>query len=274
MRSSSILGYRAGTREALLWPEARARGRKSRSCTVPMRAIRVLSYIFLLLCPLMLNAKAVVRRAHYRVVRRARTHHRVRRLVYFSPIKGSRESLLRQNVRLDEDNLERIQDDDQLQQMVQSNQLVALPETRSASVSDSLPEERRYCRPWTAEFVQDFADKFYAVFHRPLEVTSAVRTVEVQRHLLRVNGNAAAESGELASPHLSGATVDISKKGLTRKELTWSRQQLLKMQQAGLLDVEEEFHQAVFHITVYKDYQVATSAPAIPAAAQQSAVAQ
>lgn len=239
-----------------------------------MRAIRVLSSILLLLCPLMLNAKAVVRRAHYRVVRRPHARHRVRRLVYFSPIKGSRESLLRQNARIDEDNLQRIQDDDQLLQMVQGNQLVPLPESRTTAVSESLPEERRYCRPWTAEFVQDFADKFYAVFHHPLEVTSAVRTVEVQRHLLRVNGNAAAESGELASPHLSGATVDISKKGLTRKELTWARQELLKMQQAHLLDVEEEFHQAVFHITVYKDYQLANSGPAVATPAQVPVVAQ
>lgn len=223
-----------------------------------MRAIRVLAPLFLLLCPVLLQAKAVMR-THYHVVRRSHSRARIRRLVLpRSPIKGSRESLVRQNLRIDGDNLERIQDDDQLTQLEQSNELVPLPETAKATVSESLPDERRYCRPWTRDFVQEFAAKFYATFHKAIEVTSAVRTVEVQHHLLRINRNAAAESGELASPHLSGATIDITKKGMTRKQLAWARQYLLQMQNANLLDVEEEFRQSVFHITVYRSYELAS----------------
>jgi hypothetical protein len=41
---------------------------------------------------------------------------------------------------------------------------------------------------------------------------------------------------------------------MTRQELGWLRRQLLPLQQAGKLDVEEEFQQACFHITVYKSY--------------------
>ena len=98
-----------------------------------------------------------------------------------------------------------------------------------------------------------------ARFHRALQVNSAVRTVAYQRRLIEVNGNAAPADGDIASPHLSGATIDIAKKGLSTSEIAWMRGYLLPLQLAGKLDVEEEFYQSCFHITVYKSY-----APAIP----------
>jgi hypothetical protein len=36
--------------------------------------------------------------------------------------------------------------------------------------------------------------------------------------------------------------------------MAWMRSQLLGLQNAGKIDVEEEFEQACFHITVYKNY--------------------
>jgi hypothetical protein len=36
--------------------------------------------------------------------------------------------------------------------------------------------------------------------------------------------------------------------------MAWMRQRLLALQSAGKIDVEEEFRQACFHITVYKGY--------------------
>jgi hypothetical protein len=36
--------------------------------------------------------------------------------------------------------------------------------------------------------------------------------------------------------------------------MLWMRNQLLRYQNAGVIDVEEEFHQRCFHITVYKNY--------------------
>jgi hypothetical protein len=102
--------------------------------------------------------------------------------------------------------------------------------------------------------VADLARAHQAVFHRPIQVNSAVRTVEYQKRLMRTNGNAAAAEGDVVSPHLTGATIDIGKSGLSRRELAWMRQQLLDLQQAGKIDVEEEFEQACFHITVYKSY--------------------
>ena len=55
-----------------------------------------------------------------------------------------------------------------------------------------------------------------------------------------------------------GASVDIAKRGMSRKQLTWTRNYLLGLQNAGLVDAEEEFRQRVFHVTVYKDYAAST----------------
>ena len=93
-----------------------------------------------------------------------------------------------------------------------------------------------------------------AAFHKPITVNSAVRTVEYQKRLMGTNGNAAAAEGDVVSPHLTGATIDIGKQGMSRKEMDWMRRQLLGLEEAGKIDVEEEFQQACFHITVYKSY--------------------
>jgi hypothetical protein len=81
-----------------------------------------------------------------------------------------------------------------------------------------------------------------------------VRTVEYQKHLMRTNGNAAPAVGDVASPHLTGATIDIAKSGLRRSEIYWMRDRLNSLQAEGKIDVEEEFRQSCFHITVYKSY--------------------
>jgi hypothetical protein len=133
-------------------------------------------------------------------------------------------------------------------------------------VNAELPALHRYCRPWTASFLADLARIHDAVFHRPLEVSSAVRTVEYQKRLMEINGNAAPAEGDIVSPHMTGATVDIAKDGLSRDELAWMRRHLLALEEAGRIDVEEEFRQACFHITVYKNYvPLRTSRPATQA---------
>jgi hypothetical protein len=78
--------------------------------------------------------------------------------------------------------------------------------------------------------------------------------VEYQKRLMVTNGNAAAAEGDIVSPHLTGATIDITKDGLSREEIAWMRRRLLALQTADEIDVEEEFQQACFHITVYKSY--------------------
>lgn len=183
------------------------------------------------------------------------------RLVVPPPLKGSHEILVRQNVVADRDGLDRIQDDDDLERMRSLRLLVPIPTSNALTVDDRLPVNRRYSRPWTAQFLNTLARAHYARFHTALQVNSAVRTVEFQQRLMRTNGNAAPAEGETASPHLTGQAIDIAKHGLSITEIAWLRGYLLPLIQQGRIDVEEEFQQACFHISVYKKYAPSSSAP-------------
>jgi Family of unknown function (DUF5715) len=183
------------------------------------------------------------------------------RLIVPAPLKGSHEILVRQNQVADRDGLDRIRDDDDLLGMRDKNLLVVIPASTALQVDERLPANRRYCRPWAAEFLATMARAHYAQFHTPLQVNSAVRTVEFQQHLLHTNGNAAPAGGETASPHLTGQAIDIAKHGLSLTEIAWMRGYLLPLVQQGKVDVEEEFQQSCFHISVYKKYLPSSAAP-------------
>ena len=176
------------------------------------------------------------------------------RLVIPPAMKGSHEILLHQNEVADRDGLARVQDDSDLDWMRHRAMLVALPINAGMRVDDRLPYNRRYCRPWTAQFLVTLARAHYAQFHTPLQVNSAVRTVVFQQRLVHTNGNAAPAAGETASPHLTGQAVDLAKRGLSLSEIAWLRGYLLPLVQQGSIDVEEEFQQSCFHISVYKRY--------------------
>ena len=169
-------------------------------------------------------------------------------------LRGSMESLQRQNARLASDGLSRIETEADLAQRIAHKQLAPLPTSQALSVNPDLAQNHRYCLPWTASFLIDLARAHDAVFHRPLLVSSAVRTVDYQQLLMRINGNAAPAEGDIVSPHLTGAAVDIVKDGMSRQELDWMRSRLVTFEIAGKIDVEEEFQQACFHIVVYKNY--------------------
>ena len=175
---------------------------------------------------------------------------------FFLPgaLRGSREILLRQNEMADKDGLDRIQDDEDLTRMRRSRLLVALPTNAGLQTDNRLPVDRRYCRPWTAQFLLALGRAHLTTFHSSLQINSAVRTVAFQRKLLRTNGNAAPALGNMASPHLTGQAVDLAKHGLTVNEIAWLRAYLLPLVQEGRIDVEEEFQQACFHVSVYRKY--------------------
>jgi hypothetical protein len=170
------------------------------------------------------------------------------------PMRGSHESLVRQNQRAEQEGLARIQDDADIAALLHNHLLVSLPVGNGLHADPRLPANRRYCRPFTAQFLADLSHAHYARFHSGLQINSAVRTVEYQRHLLRINGNAAPADGDIASPHLTGATIDIAKKGLSANEVEWMRAYLSPLENSGKLDVEEEFYQSCFHISVYQSY--------------------
>jgi hypothetical protein len=205
------------------------------------------------------------RRAHRPVSKRSR----LGRILWNPLFRPSHESLLRQNEEIDRLDLPRIQDDEELERLKASQDLVPIVAGTTLRIDPRLDPDRRYCRPWTLEFVQDLSEAYYHEFHDQIQVNSAVRTVLVQKKLRRHNRNAAPESGDTASSHLAGITVDLQRRGMTRKEIQWVEQYILPMKEMGLVEPEEERHQWVFHIAVsgrYSDWKQAQALAEQPAA--------
>jgi hypothetical protein len=176
------------------------------------------------------------------------------RLIVPAPLKGSHDILVHQNLMADSEGLERIVDDGDLARLRASHDLVNFPESASLRLNPELPTDRRCARAWTVRFATDIAKQYYARFHQPLQVNSAARTIAYQLHLQRTNGNAVGVGGDIASPHLTGQAIDFGKSGMSIAQIAWMRAYLKPLMDAGKLDVEEEFQQACFHISVYRSY--------------------
>lgn len=175
---------------------------------------------------------------------------------HWNPIlKGSYEAQILQNQEIDNIGLDRIADKEQLVFLEDRGDLVPIIGTPYLLVSPLLKPENKYCRPWTYDFLLMMSEAFYNEFHHPLKVNSAVRTVEDQHKLRRHNRNAAPEYGETASSHLAGTTVDIAKRGLTKKQHDWVVDYLKMFQDAGYIVAIEEHRQACFHVMVFEIYQ-------------------
>lgn len=220
-----------------------------------MRKTNFLSLLVLLTLAITSNAMAVSRhsRVRYRQARRrVRAHHR--HIVWNPIVRGSHESLVRQNAEIDRLGLPRIEDDDQLQLLEDRKELVEIPESRSLRIAENLEPTHRYCKPWTLGFLQDLSEAYYQRFHQPIQVNSAVRTMEQQRQLRRHNPNAAPIEGDTASSHLAGTTVDLAKRGMTRAQRRWMGEYLKSLSDQGLIEAAEERRQACFHIMVAERY--------------------
>jgi ribosomal protein S19E (S16A) len=81
-----------------------------------------------------------------------------------------------------------------------------------------------------------------------------VRTVSSQLRLARWNENAADATGDDRSSHLTGATIDISKRWMSPAGQEWIREVLYSLREAGYIYAIEEFYQPTFHIMVYPKY--------------------
>jgi hypothetical protein len=149
--------------------------------------------------------------------------------------------------------LERIGDERRLSYLVETERLVALPNTDAVKIAPSLPSNRRYVLPMVNSFLVKLASEYYAEYHQPLIVDSAVRPVTVQKWLRRHNASAAPIHGETASSHMAGCTIDLSRR-LTKQQTRWLEWRLTYYtlaRQAVL--VEEERH--CFHIMVIKEIE-------------------
>jgi hypothetical protein len=131
---------------------------------------------------------------------------------------------------------------------------VPILESDSLKIERSLDPSRRYCRPWTRDFVQDLSEVYYRQFHEQIQVNSAVRTVKVQKKLRRHNRNAAPVDGDTASSHLAGITVDLQRRGLTKEQLRFVEHYLFYLNALGLVEPEEESRHWCFHVMVSDRY--------------------
>jgi hypothetical protein len=214
------------------------------------------SAIFILSLTLAVCAPAFALHSYVAAPRRTRRIHRAhaRRLRWDPVFRPSRESLLLQNQEIDRLELPRIQDDAELEQLKAHEDLVPIIASPTLRFDPRLDPDRRYCRPWTRDFVDDLSQAYYKQFHGQIQVNSAVRTVKIQKKLRRHNRNAAPAEGEIASSHLAGVTIDIQRRGLSREQIMWVQNYMLPLKEQGLIEPEEERHQWVFHVMVSDRY--------------------
>jgi Family of unknown function (DUF5715) len=192
--------------------------------------------------------------ALHRVSRRHRILHHLRGILWNPLFRPSHDSLIRQNEEIDRAELPRIQDDTELEALKASGALVPIEPSESLKIESSLDPSRRFCRPWTRDFVQDLSEVYYRQFHERIQVNSAVRTVKVQKKLRRRNRNAAPAEGDTASSHLAGVTVDLQRRGLTKEEIRFVERYLFYLNALGLVEPEEERRHWCFHVMVSDRY--------------------
>ena len=174
-------------------------------------------------------------------------------------LKGSPESIARQHRIAKDENLSVIKNDRQLAAMKRAGYLVPLPQNQDVRIDPRLAEKWRWCRPWTRTFLLRVGREFRVKFGTPLQINSAVRTVEYQKQLRKGNSNATDPENCL---HCYGATIDIArmyqKNGrrifYSTQEQDYIRRRLLQLEKKGLVEATEEKNQAVFHVMVSKTY--------------------
>lgn len=159
-----------------------------------------------------------------------------------------------QNAHADAEHLSRMRSIAMIRKFTRQGYLVRVPSRTRFYYLRSIPSRYRYCRPWTKLFLTRLSREYHARFGKRLRVTSLVRTVPQQRRLERRNGNAANATGSHRSSHLTGATLDISKRYMTRREKNWMRDTLYALRQRGHIYAIEEFEQPTFHIMIYRNY--------------------
>lgn len=194
---------------------------------------------------------------HSYTTKRSTTHktkHHGRRIHWNPMFRPSHESLLLQNQEIDRLELPRIQDDDELEALKASQALVPIRTGQTLRIDPRLDVNRRFCRPWTRDFVEDLSQAYYREFHDQIQVNSAVRTVKVQKKLRRHNRNAAPAEGDTASSHLAGLTLDIQRRGMSKQQIHFVERYLFYLRALGLVEPEEERRQWVFHVMVSERY--------------------
>jgi hypothetical protein len=179
----------------------------------------------------------------------AKRHHRPKHRPQVSKFFPAipKVSVLLENQTADEMGAERFDNERDMQDAIVRGDLVAIVPNQYLAVSKKLPVNRWFARPVAVSFIQNLSLDFTVEFGVPLVVDSAVRPATVQKKLIRHNRCAAPWTGDRASTHERGTTIDISR-NLTKAEYRWLVYQLLYYRAIGVVLVIEE--KACFHIFV------------------------
>ncbi len=176
-------------------------------------------------------------------------------------LKGSRISLARQNTIATSCDLSRIPDSFALRRMIRRGYLIRVPDSGigyrlDRSIGGNLPNDDlfRYARPWVKRFLASEGRRFAGAFPgMQFKVTSLVRTEQYQNFLIRNRHNPNAVRGQTPStlsPHLTGSTLDISKKNLTLEQVRWLRTRLIELKRLNRIIAVEERRTNSFHVFV------------------------
>lgn len=222
--------------------------------------------LFLMTFALAAQAFGVVRttrKVHSKTARLRHARAKIKNALWNPLFRPSHESMVMQNEQMASMNLPPIQNDAELEELKANGALAPFEESDHLHIAKGLPLDRAYARPWTVDFVEDVAKEYYEEFGVPLQLNSAVRTVQVQRKLRRHNRNAAPESGDIISSHLAGTTIDLQRGGLTKPQHQWLENYFANLRALGLIEPEEERRHYCFHIMVYQDYDKWREQPAV-----------
>ena len=170
------------------------------------------------------------------------------------PIRASPGHRVHENAGADADGLSRLRDRATVDRFARLRLLLPVPPSAPGLHVIGVPAWRRVTRPWTLTFLRQLGAAMHTMFGGRLRVTDLTRTEAVQRALGEWNGNAAPARGPLASTHLTGAAVDLSKVEHSDVEIAWLRTVLRRLTTRGLVDAIEEFAQPHFHVLVLRAY--------------------
>ncbi len=169
-------------------------------------------------------------------------------------LRADSSSQAAQNDRADTDHLSRMEDDQMVQRWARLNLIVPVKEKTRYYYLHAVPVKYRYLRPWANLLLERLSQQYRTKFGNQMRVTSLLRTKSYQRQLARRNSNAASATGSKASVHLTGACLDISKKGMTGKQQQWVRSVLSNLHDKKYIYAVEEFQQPAFHVLVHRHY--------------------
>ena len=169
-------------------------------------------------------------------------------------LRASASSQRIQNARADFDDLSRLGNDREVIRFRRAGLLVPVPASGRGFYVHQVPAKFRYLRPWARLFLTRLSRQFHARFGARLRITGLLRTERYQARLTHRNVNAAAASGATRSSHLTGATLDISKRFMSGAHRSWMRSLLSELRDRKVLYAIEEFGQPCFHVMVYRSY--------------------